>query len=131
MILYIPAPSAQALSVALSDLSRPPWVRDAADSKYLFGWVDDTQGARWLVVDTEYEIPVHAEAELAGIAEILKPFVDAGDLPADTNVQLAALVESLRGKRLVVWDAFPQFFKDKSKDMKGMIEAGLLPVITL
>jgi hypothetical protein len=59
------------------------------------------------VVDTDYEINVHADAVLAGIADILQPWIDAGHLPADTNTNLAALVESLRGQRLVVYDAFP------------------------
>ena len=36
------------------------------------------------------------------------------------------LVESLRGQRLVVYDAFPQLFKDMSKTYAEMITAGLL-----
>jgi hypothetical protein len=47
-------------------------------------------------------------------------------LPADTNTQLAALIESKRGHRLVVYDAFPQPFKDISKTLEQMIAAGLL-----
>jgi hypothetical protein len=56
----------------------------------------------------------------------LQPWIDAGHLPADTNTNLAALVESLRGQRLVVYDAFPQLFKDMSKTYAEMITAGLL-----
>ena len=60
------------------------------------------------------------------IAVILQPWVDTGHLPADTNAQLAALIESKRGQQLVVYDAFPQLFKDMSKTLEQMISAGLL-----
>lgn len=93
----------------------------------MFDWLDDMLGQRWLVVETTFEIPVHEEAELDGIADILQPWIDGGHMPPDTNTELAALVESLRGQRLVVWDAFPQFFKDMSKTREQMIEDGLLP----
>ena len=83
-------------------------------------------GSVWLAVDTDYEVNVHQDAVLDGIADILQPWIDAGHLPADTNTTLAALVESLRGQRLVVYDAFPQLFKDMSKTHAEMIAAGLL-----
>jgi len=126
MIRFIPSSAAEPLSNALWSLSRPPAIRAEQDTQFLFGWVDALDGSRWLMVDTEYEINVHAEAELNGIADILQPWIDAGHLPADTNTQLAALVESKRGGRLVVYDAFPQLFKDMSKTREEMIAAGLL-----
>jgi len=123
---YIPAPSAQPLSDALWGLARPPSVRGTNDTQYLFPWVTALDGSKWLLVDTEYSITVHAEAVLDGIADILQPFIDAGQLPADTNTVLAALVESKRGRRLAVYEAFPQFFKDQAKTREQMIDAGLL-----
>lgn len=101
-------------------------MRGENDTQYLFGWVTALDGSRWLVVPTDYSINVHPNAVLNGTADILQPWIAAGDLPADTNTILAALVESLRGQRLVVYDAFPQIFKNKSLDRKGMIDAGLL-----
>jgi hypothetical protein len=95
-------------------------------TKYLFGWVEATDGTRWLEVDTECQICVHADAELGAIADILQPWIDAGDLPSDTNTQLAAFIESKRGQRLIVYDVFPQFFKDMGKTYEQMIAAGLL-----
>jgi len=126
MILYIPSSAAEPLSQALWSLSRPPTLRTEQDTQYLFGWENVLDGTRWLVVDTEYEINVHPDAELGGIADILQPWIDAGQLPSDTNTQLAALIESKRGQNLVVYDAFPQFFKDMSKTYAQMIAAGLL-----
>lgn len=126
MIIYIPAPSAQPLSYALWGLARPPAVRSVNDTQYLFPWVSALDGSKWLMVDTEYSIMVHAEAVLDGIADILQPFVDAGQLPADTNVTLAAFVESQRGHRLAVYEAFPQFFKDQAKTRDHMTAAKLL-----
>lgn len=92
----------------------------------MFGWIDATDNSRWIEVDTEFEIPVHPEAELGGIATVLQPWIDEGSLPSDTNTQLAALVESLRGQRLVVYNAFPQLFKDMGKTRDEMVSAGLI-----
>lgn len=123
---FVPSSAAEPLSQALWGLSRPPHVRGEDDTQYLFGWITALDDSRWLQVDTTYEINVHPDAVLDGIADILQPWIDAGHLPADTNTELAALVESLRGKRLVVYDAFPQLFKDMSKTREQMIAAGLL-----
>lgn len=124
---YVPSSAAEPLSQALWGLSRPPHVRGPDDTQYLFGWISDLNGDRWLVVDTEYEINVHPDAVLDGIADILQPWIDSEDLPPDTNTQLAALVESTRGGRLVVWNAFPQLFKDMSKTAEELQALNLLP----
>jgi hypothetical protein len=125
MIRYIPSSAAEPLSQALWSLSRPPTLRSEQDTQYLFGWLNALDATRWLVVDTEYEINVHPDAELGGIAQILQPWIDAGDLPSDTNAQLAAFIDSKRGQRLVVYDAFPQFFKNMGKTYEQMVAAGL------
>lgn len=95
----------------------------------MFGFIDDLQtpSKRWLEVDTTFTILVDSEAELDGIADILQPWIDAGDLPADTNANLSAFIKSKRGLRLVVYDAFPQLFKDMSLTTQEMIAAGKLP----
>ena len=103
MIRYVPSSAAEPLSQALWALSRPPQVRGPNDTQYLFGWVTATDGSRWLAVDTGYEINIHPDADFAPIAALLQPWIDAGQLPADTNTVLAAFVESKRGQRLVVW----------------------------
>jgi hypothetical protein len=126
MTRYVPSSSAEPLSQALWGLSRPPSIRGEQDTQYLFGWIDALDGSRWLMVDTEYEINVHPDAELGAIADILQPWIDSGDLPIDTNTQLAAFIDSKRGQRLVVYDAFPQLFKDMAKTHEQMIAAGLL-----
>lgn len=116
MKLFIPASAAEPLSLALWGLSRPPELRTPNDTQYLFPWITALDGSRWLVVETEFQIAVHAEAKLGEIAGILQPYIDAGDLPANTNAQLAALVESKRGQKLVVYEAFPALFKLKSME---------------
>jgi hypothetical protein len=126
MIRFVPSSAAEPLSQALWSLSRPPAIRAEQDTQYLFGWVNALNQTSWLMVDTEYEINVHPEAELGGIAAILQPWIERQELPTDTNTQLAALVESKRGQKLVVYDAFPQLFKDMSKTYEMMIAAGLL-----
>lgn len=128
MIRYVPSAAAEPLSNALWSLTRPPEVRTPADTQYLFPWIDDLQSPakRWLIVETDMSIPVHADAILDGIGDVLQPWIDAGHLPADTNTTLAALIESKRGQSLVVYEAFPQFFKDQSKTLEEMISAGWL-----
>lgn len=126
MIVYVPSTKAAELSRALWALARPPQVRAPGDSRALFLPVTDLQGGGWLMVDTEYQINVHAEAVLDGIGDVLQPWIDSGDLPEDTNETLTAVVESKRGQTMTPWEFFPQFFKDQSKDLEGMISAGLL-----
>jgi hypothetical protein len=125
---YVHSSAAESLSNALWGLSRPPQVRDPKDTRFLFPWITALDGSRWLVVDTTLSLPIHPDAELKGIADILQPWIGGGHLPEDTNTTLAALVESsaASGKRLVVYDAFPQLFKDTSKSYDEMIAAGLL-----
>lgn len=132
MMLYIPTSgtnTAQALSNALWGLARPVSVRGDDVTQKMFGQVTMSNASVWLQVDTEFTIPVHAEAELDGIADILQPFVDAGQLPADTNTTLAAFIESKRNSSLVVYEAFPQFFKDQAKSQSELQTLGLWPAL--
>lgn len=126
MIRYIPASAAEALSLALWGLARPPEVRGEDDTRFLFPWITALDGSLWLAVETEYSILVHEEAVLDGIADILQPFIDAGQLPTDTNDNLASYIEANRGQVITVYSAFPQLFKDQSLDLAGMISAGKL-----
>ena len=125
MLRYIPisASAGIALTEALWHLHCPPGEGSTTGFGTLVTASDDST---WLEIDDEAVVHVHAEAELGGIAVILQPWIDAGHLPADTNTQLAALIESKRGQQLVVYDAFPQLFKDMSKTHAEMIAAGLL-----
>ena len=128
MIRYVPSSAAETLSDALWSLTRPPQVRQPEDTSKMFPWGDDLQvpSKRWLIVDTTFTIPVHAAAELDGIADILQPWIDAGQLPADTNTTLAAFIESKRGQMLTVYDAFPRLFKDLSKSYEEMLNLNFL-----
>jgi hypothetical protein len=123
MIVFMPISSA-AISSALLALSRAPDAPD--DGQSVFPVFKAVGGSLWMQVETEYEIEVHQNAVLNGISDILQPYIEREELPADTNEQLALLVESLRGQSLVVYNAFPQLFKDASKERKDMIAAGLL-----
>ncbi len=124
MTRYTPASAAAELSTALWNLACPD--TSGQGTQYLFATVTATDESLWLVVDDDYSIPVHPAAELGAIAGILQPFIDNGSLPVDTLDNLNALIDANRGKRLVVWDAFPQLFKDLSKTRQEMIDAGLL-----
>ena len=123
-LLYIPAAQADALSRALFRLERVPLPGEVTQS--VFTSITDLRGEKWLCVVPSYSLHVREDAELNGIADILQPWIEGGHLPAETNTQLAALIESKRGQSLVVYDAFPQLFKDMSKTRDEMIAAGLL-----
>ena len=124
MTRYIPASAASALSAALWALARPG--NSGESTQFLFATASATDGSDWLVALDDYDIPIHPQAELGGIAAILQPFIAAKQLPADTLDNLTVLIEANRGKRLAVWDSFPQLFKDMSKTREEMIAAGLL-----
>ncbi len=127
MIRFVPSSVAELLSEKLWALSLPPGTESGEVSEMLFEPFTDTAGGHWLIVDTEFSITVHQEAELDGIADILQPWIDAGSLPPDTNATLAAFIESNRGGLIVPWNAFPQLFRDMGKTFEQMQADNLFP----
>jgi len=115
MIVYVPT-STSDVAVTLSDamwgLALPPALRGANVTQRLFSTAVDVDGHSWLEVDTECVIPVHAEAEIDGIAPIL---LGAG-LPQGEVDALAALIISNRGGSMNLWEHFPQVFKDAAQE---------------
>jgi len=126
MIIYVPFYAAKELSKALWELSRPAYSQNSGDTTQMFSWVDDVHGNRWIEVYDDFSIIIHPNAELGKIAGILQPWIDSGQLSPDTNTNLADLIESKRDQRFVIYDAFPDLFKDMSKTHKKMVEEGLL-----
>ena len=122
---YIPANEAGPMSEKLWALARPPEAASAEVTTQMFPVVQALDNSLWLAVDTDFEITVHPQAELDGIVDILQPFV-GNSLSADVLQQLADLVVSKRGQPLIVYDAFPQFFKDQGKSFAQMVEFKLL-----
>lgn len=107
--VYIPGSEVLEVNAALWRLVRPPHVRaENEGTELLFGQIQDLTGQSWLVALDDYEIEVHAEADASGITDILR-----GILPDDILAGLTALIESKRGKSLVVYEAFPPIFKLK------------------
>jgi hypothetical protein len=122
MIRFVPASQAEPLTRALWRLAVPSPAPDATDQMFeVITALDD--GALWLLVDTTFTIRVHQDAVLDGIADILQPWIDDGSLPPNTNDNLSAFIESMRGQMLTVYDAFPQLFKDMSMTTEEMINA--------
>lgn len=97
-------------------------------TEYLFGWVTDLHGEGWLVANDQYSMKIHPAAVMDKINVLLQPWIDAGTLPDDTLAVLAATVEDHKasGEPLNVYGAFPQYFKDISKDRAAMITEGYL-----
>ncbi len=125
MIVYIPSTVAGLLSDRLWGLACPPENRQG-DTIQMFGWLNALDNSRWIIVDTDFSVTVHPDAVLDGIADILQPWINEGLLPHNTNENLAALVQNLRGQQLTVYDAFPPLFKSMAKTRSQMIADGLL-----
>jgi hypothetical protein len=116
MTRFVPTSSravAETISANLWSLSRPESVRLPGEVSAF--WCDlrsDAAGNWWLRVDTEESIPMHSEAVLNGIADILG---NAGVTQAEIDA-LDALIITSRGQQLTPWQYFPQSFKDASKE---------------
>lgn len=131
MITYVPTSNATValtLSDALWGLTRPPAVRDVKDTTRLFGTLRMSDASVWLVVDTEFTIPVHALADVTPIAEILEPFVEAGAIEYYDLIELFDLIEVTRGAELNIWESFPQYWMDLAKDEAELQTLNLWPV---
>jgi hypothetical protein len=129
MVVFIPTSGesvAQALSNSLWSLALPVALRGNAVTQTMFETITCLDQSIWLAVDTTFSVNVHAEAEIDGIADIMQPWIDRGLLADDTNATLDALIRSKRGQSLVVYDAFPQLFKDQSKTYDELVALGLL-----
>lgn len=114
MTRFVPCSSlevAQTLSAHLWSLSRPPQVRGDEATAYLFDWRTDAQGVTWLAVVTDYAIPVHGDAVLDGIADILS----GAGIGAQEITELEQTVLARRGQTLTPWQFFPQVFQHASK----------------
>ena len=125
-IRYIPSSVADQLSNALWRLSDPNC--DEKATQYLFGWITDNNGAGWLEASTDAVIKVDPAAPLGEITTLLQPWIDNQILPADTLTILAQTVadHAASGEPLNVYNTFPQYFKDASKDRVTMIAEGLI-----
>ncbi len=133
MIRYVPSSAAEPLSNALWGLARPPELREPQDTQYMFPWVDDqnTPPRRWLMVEDAFSVPVHVDASYEPIRLLLQPWMDSGHLPPDTHETLEDIIDAHRGQNLVVWDAFPQVFKDNSITQQQMEDANWQPVVNV
>ena len=92
----------------------------------MFGSITCTDGSVWLLVDTEFDISVHSDAELDELVDILQPWIDSGELPTNTIVTLTNYINDHRNRRMIPWEAFPQLFKDMSKTYDELVDLGLL-----
>lgn len=129
MTKYVPISNeanAFALSDALFTLSVPHYLQPEDGIQNAFSVIKASNGSSWLVVPTEYELNIHPESSFEPIKNILQEWINAGKLPKDTNENLQSFIESKKGGRIVVWDAFPSLFKDASKSYDDMIAEKLI-----
>lgn len=132
--VYIPSAKAVELTAALWGLSDPQPTRGTTA---LFPVVKEVNGATCLRARTDFSIPVREDATLGEtIPRILQPWIEDGLLPSDTITQLSGYIVSMRGQRMVVYEAFPKLFQMKGagnptglgRTREQMIEEGRLEV---
>lgn len=112
--VYIPSAKAEQLTAALWELSDPQPTRGTTG---LFSVEIEVDGSACLRVPPDFSIPVHKDATLGEtIPKILQPWIGDGSLPSDTITRLSGYITSMRGKRLVVYVAFPKLFQLKSME---------------
>lgn len=120
MIVYIPGARVREMSELL-------WRQLGADRDgSMFPVKTMTDGSTWMMVETTASIAVSQYAELDGMADLLQPYVDAGELPASALTDLDALIQSKRGQMLVLWEAFPALFQNAAQTGAQLGAAGLL-----
>lgn len=127
MLRYIPTThtAGHALTQAIWQLHAVPGIGATQGFGSVISALDGS--GEYLCIDSTESIRVHEEAGLDDIAAILQPWIDNGQLPPDTHAEMARLIDNLRGSQMIVYDAFPQLFKDMSLTTQEMIAAGKLP----
>lgn len=137
-IAYIPSAAAETLTVRLWELSDPNPTRGTTG---LFPVEREVDGSTCLRVPTDFSIPVREDATLGEtIPGILQPWIDEGLLPSDTITRLSGYIVAMRGRRLVVYQAFPKLLQLKNESNptglgrtreqmieEGRLEAPILP----
>jgi hypothetical protein len=129
MIKYVPTSNlavALELSNSLWALTRPTNIRDPKDTSYLFGTKTMADGSIWMVVDTDFTIPVHIDADSSPIIDILQPFVGSNNITAQELSSISNIVASSKGQKLNVWQSFPAYWKNLAKTREQLISAGLI-----
>lgn len=128
MIRYIKSSKADQLSNALWSLVRPDSIRENQDTLYLFGWITDANGEGWLEAETDYTVRIHPDANLDKLIALIHPWINEGILTTDdlTGLRDTVANHKVSEEPLNVYGAFPQYFKDASKDRVTMIAEGLI-----
>lgn len=128
MIRYIKSSKADQLSNALWSLVRPDSIRENQDTLYLFGWITDANGEGWLEAETDYTVRIHPDANLDKLIALIHPWINEGILTTDdlTGLRDTVANHKVSEEPLNVYGAFPQYFKDASKDRATMISEGLI-----
>ena len=122
-IVYIPSSAADKLTKALWSLTDMNPTRGTTG---LFRVVEALDKSIWMMVDTEFSIPVHTQAELTAISGILQPLIDAKVLASDTLTVLQTKLDTSRGKRIRIFEAFPPEIQAAAMTEKQLIDAGRL-----
>lgn len=132
--VYIHSVEAGELTAALWDLSDPQPTRGTTG---LFPVETEVDGSTCLRVRRDFSIPVREDATLGDeLAGILQRWIEEELLPVGTIESLANYIVSMRGKRMVVYQAFPKLFQLKDagnpeglgRTQEQMIEEGRLEV---
>jgi len=130
MIKYIQTSNqsvASNLTSALWSLTRPINIRESNDTSNMFATKVMTDGSVWLQVDTNFTIPVHLDADIEPIIDILEPFVALNYIDNIDLQNLIDLIEVSKGNELNVFESFPQFWINSAKTENEIKTMGIWP----
>ena len=129
---YLPMTSeanGEAVSERIFACSRPVSVRDPADvtTKYQDIIKHPTADAWAMPIDETEDIYVHPAADEHIFDDLLDAHISAGIVTADEKGDLQTALSLAKGERLVIFECFPQFWRDNAKDESTMIAEGWFP----
>lgn len=123
-MLYIPTDTletAQAISKAFYELSRPESVRNEEDvTQYYCSWLVHPTTQAVILQIPDISLYIHSEANETIFDEFIQPFVDGGEVPESEITDTQTLIETSRGNTVSIVDILPSFWKQQGKTQEQL-----------
>lgn len=129
---YLPMTSeanGHAVSERIFACSRPEQVRDPADvtTRYADIIKHPTADAWAMPIDEADDIYVHSAADEHIFDDLLDAHITEGIVTEAEKGDLQTAISLAKGERLVIFDAFPEYWRVNAKDEQTLIDEGWFP----
>lgn len=117
---------ANELSMLIYQLSRPLHIRQPNETTthYCSWLVHPLTGAVVLELPEEDTMPIHLEADEHILDELLQTHVDLSRIPQSAIALLNTAINANKGSSVVIYDFFPQYWKDRVLTYNDLIFTG-------